>query len=1091
MKPNRYIYPLRAICVLLAMVVSITGLVEAAQDSPKKLAFRTSKRALLVLTPKTTMRVVVEENTDEGWVPLVVRHLTSVTRRSNLLRIDLPRSISRTNLRVMGYQVDRFDADDLDGATQFEEDLGVVDISGRGTGAVIMASNGTTNALTTATTADQPKRDTSIVEESDIWKIIGNKLFFFNQYRGLQAFDLSDPASPVRTGTMRLAASGEQFYSLNADGSSLALLGRSSTGGRSAPVLYSVSVAAGKPKLESKLELGGAYVIDSRLVGDRLYTLIKGLDAYTGYPEYNYVSGDLRLVTVSLEGTPSILDDQNLAAGNLGFASHSLQIDGGKLLVSITETEGKSYWGITSSKISVFDVTNPSGIPEPEKILTPKGFVSDKFKMSVMNGHLAVTSITDSYGNFATPASQTWVEMFPLTGNAATSNGAVELVSARGERLHATRYDNNRAYVVTFRNTDPLFIVDLSVPALPEVKGELIIPGWSTYLKVQGDRLLSVGVEDWKVAVSLFDVSNPTLPTMISRVYPGAEGHSSWSEANYDEKAVEYDAASGLLAVPFQSWTSTGYISAIQQITVGRDTLTLGSTIDHGTNAARRGNMINGSFVSISGQQMIVTNATTSSVEAQLTLAWRVDEATPIGDFLAQIEQGPEVYSNNWWGWGIRAVSFWGSTAKPVLRISAKADPDDLLAELALGTEGVAGFTVQGSKLFIAQFVTINADTFLRTRVIQVDARGIASQIAMIDHKVNPEIYSSLDQSKLSALWANPTTLTWLTPVAQYRSWPWYYWGNNVMTADRPILISIGDAAQTTTGTPQLARTSKTSPVVKEPTKTRQPLAHICTILNAPSANPTAGRNRIIRGGEATPSEIGAAYAGGGFVMFSYQGERAVKNGDELSSKRSWWLQVLDLRDTAKITARAPTQIPAKLISINQVDGQGAILLTGTNTWGYENGVHSHTISIAAAAYDGVDAFELDRWESSNAQGSYTTFTADGTRAFVCEANPADISTALVSTVTFDATANKLTKTGSLQFPGHSGSYSVKALQGLLLASRYGYLDTALIGVNGELTSLKTYEAPTSLWLPVDRATADDRYIYLPALDYGVELIER
>ena len=1080
--------PLHALLAMLVLLVATPGSAGSATNTPTTLAFRASKKALLVLAPKTTMRVVVEENTDEGWVPLLVEHLSGVARRSNLITIDLPRVIGRAKLRVLGYKVDRFDAEDLDGATEFEEDVGLVDDNAvTDINGTLLLTGNTASTLTTngaATTTNgvvQPARDTSVVVESDIWKIIGDKLFFFNQYRGLQAFDLSDPAHPVKTGTMRLAASGEQFYSLTPDGSRLALLGRSSTGGRSVPVLYSVSVTAGKPKLSGKLDLGGAYVLDSRLVGDRLYALVKGLDSHTGYPDYTYLPGDLRLVTLSLEGVASILDDQRIPAPFLWYSANSLQIDGGKLLVSTTETATKTSWDITRSKVTVFDITNASGIPALEKVLEPKGFVSDKFKMAVVNGHLAVTSVTNSYGNFATPQSETWVEMFPLSGSATAAIGGVELVSARGERLYATRYDGNRAYVVTFRNTDPLFIVDLTVASAPEVKGELVIPGWSTYLQPHGDRLLSVGVENWKVAVSLFDVSDSAKPTLLSRVYPGTDGYYSWSEANYDEKAVEYDAKSGLLAVPFQSWSNNGYISAMQQITVGRDVLTLGAAIDHGTNAARRGNMINGRFVSISGQQMLVTNATTSSLEAQLTLAWRVDNAVPIGSFLAQIEQGPELYSNYWWGWSSRGISLWGSTAKPVLRVSAKADPDDLVSELSLGTEGVAGFAVRDSKLFIGQFVTINEDTFLRTRVIQVDAQGKSSQTAMTDQKVDPEIAASLDQSKLTALWPNSTTLAWLTPVTQYRGWPWYYWGGVV---SMPLQLSTGTVLLT-----QASTRSTKSQEVTEPAKTRQPLAHICTILKADTASPTAGRNRIIRGGEASAMEIGNAYAAGGFVMLSYQDERTVKSGDDLRTKRGWWLQALDLRDNARITARQRTPIPAKLISINQVDSQGAILLTATNTWDYQQS--SYAVSIAAAAYDGVDVFELDRWESTNAQGSYTTFTADGTRAFVCEADPANSSTALLSTVTFDSTANKLSKAGSLPLAGHSGQYTVKAVQGQLFASRYGYLETATIGANGQLGSLKTYEAPSNLWLPVDRATADDRFIYLPALDYGVELIER
>ena len=1074
--------------IFVASLIAFAAPFTSANEAGKPLLFRVSKDAMVILAPKSIKRVAVEENTEEGWVPLLVKHLNVTPRRGDFLSVRLPRVIAKPKLRVLGFTTDRFEPSDVDGATNFEEELVTSSSGGPLTGSGYVSINGGVNLTTSMATSNtltlsgvgQPQRDTSVVVESDIWKIVGTKLYFFNQYRGLQAFDLSDPLHPQKTGTMRLAASGEQFYALDAEGSRLALLGRSSTGGRSVPVLYVVNVVDGRPTLDTKLDLGGAYVIDSRLVGDRLYALIKDQDIYSGYPTYSYTPGEIRLATVGLDGTPSILDSATVGSGNLWYGSQALQIDGGKLLVSIAKVQGEtSFWGITQSSIGVFDIGSSSGVPVLEKTLAPKGYVSDKFKMAVMNGHLAVTSVTESYGNFATASSQTWVEMFALSGNDTDAIGSVELVSARGERLYATRYDANRAYVVTFRNTDPLFIVDLSVPAAPEVKGELVIPGWSTYLQPHGDRLISVGVEDWKVAVSLFDVSNPASPSLLSRVYPGAAGYYSWSEANYDEKAVEYDAAQSLLAVPFQSWTSTGYVSAIQQITVSRDSLTLGAAVEHGNNSARRGNIINGHFVSISGQQLIVSDALTATTEAQLTLAWRVDQVYPVGNFLAQIEQGPIPSSN--YGWFLRSL-FFGPASKPMLRISQKADPDALASELSLGAEAILGVSVSGSRIFLAQIVAINADTFLRTRIIDVAADGTAMQSAMIDQKIDPEIASSLDQNKVTALWPSGSTLAWLTPIDTFR-WTLWYWGGPIYITSAPIIV------QSTALTTVRDAGKTLSVAAKESAKTRQAIAHICTVVVATTNSPVAGKNRIIRGGEVSPDTIGEAFASAGFVMFGYHDERIIQRGNDTHTQRNWWLQALDLRDDTRIIARNRTRLPAKLISINQVDAQGAILLTGASTWNYQR--LSYETTITANAYDGVDAFELDRWESASAQGSYTLFTADSTRAFVAEANPIDPSTSIASTITFDPLSKKLSKTGSMALSGSVGQYTLNAASGLLFASRYGFLETAVIGPDGTLLSPKTYEAPSNLWLPVDRATADDNSIYVPALDYGVELLER
>lgn len=79
-----------------------------------------------------------------------------------------------------------------------------------------------------------------------------------------------------------------------------------------------------------------------------------------------------------------------------------------------------------------------------------------------------------------------------------------------------------RAYAITYNQTDPLFVLDLSDPAYPEQRGELHMPGFMFHLEPHGDRLLGLGVDrndaQGSLNVSLFDVSDPDDPIMLKRV---------------------------------------------------------------------------------------------------------------------------------------------------------------------------------------------------------------------------------------------------------------------------------------------------------------------------------------------------------------------------------------------------------------------------------------------------------------------------------------------------------------------------------------------------------------------------------------------
>lgn len=129
---------------------------------------------------------------------------------------------------------------------------------------------------------------------------------------------------------------------------------------------------------------------------------------------------------------------------------------------------------------------------------------------------------------------------------------------AKGESIYAARFMGDTAYLVTFYQTDPLFVIDLSDPTAPKVTGELKIPGFSNYLHPYSENLL-IGVgQDGTAAganghlkISLFDVSDKQNPKEISKaVYSGSS--VSTSPVQNTHKAFLTVRESGEFAIPVQ-----------------------------------------------------------------------------------------------------------------------------------------------------------------------------------------------------------------------------------------------------------------------------------------------------------------------------------------------------------------------------------------------------------------------------------------------------------------------------------------------------------------------------------------------------------
>ncbi len=159
-----------------------------------------------------------------------------------------------------------------------------------------------------------------------------------------------------------------------------------------------------------------------------------------------------------------------------------------------------------------------------------------------------------------------------------------------GETIYAVRFVEDRGYVVTFRQTDPLYALDLSDPADIRVLGELHVPGFSEYMHPLGDHhLLTIGQDaddDGRtdgVALQIFDVSDATSPKQAAKY---TFGGFSWSEAGYNHKAFTFvkdyfDGGDDLLLFPLVTY-EPDYKSGLEvfRISEGEGFSHLGS-IDH------------------------------------------------------------------------------------------------------------------------------------------------------------------------------------------------------------------------------------------------------------------------------------------------------------------------------------------------------------------------------------------------------------------------------------------------------------------------------------------------------------------------------
>ncbi len=528
------------------------------------------------------------------------------------------------------------------------------------------------------------------IEEADVIKVDGKRLYALSRYAGIGVIDITDPDHMKMLGRKRTDGMPFEMYVRNG----VAYVMLTNFGkwepSQGAWVATSEIVALdlhdpSNIKEVSHFDVPGD-ISDSRLVGDALY-----LVTY----ENGYCWGCS--TTPSTIVTSFTIGESITQADRLVFSSGDKSYSGWKRSVSATDQHlyiAGPEWGWTAqskngqSVIDVVDITDPTGKLRRGASVPVAGQVNNRWQMDEYKGVLRVVSQFGNGWGGANNSNDPLVQTFAVaSATSITPLGQTAIKLPKPESLRSVRFDGTRGYAITAEQTDPLFTIDLSDPAKPRQAGELTMPGFVIHMEPRGDRLIGFGYDDTRMAnakpaVSLFDVSNIGSPKLIKRVSFGA----SWGQYAEDQdrihKSVQVLDDQGLVLVPFASygrWDNGGCIkgqSGIQLIDYAHDDLTLrGVAPQYGM--PRRALIANGRLLAVSDRNVTsfdITSRDNPTKTSELDMSNPAYRMVEVGDKVASI-------TSDWW------------SGEPLLSLTPKSGED----AQSVGKVSLAGFAATDS----------------------------------------------------------------------------------------------------------------------------------------------------------------------------------------------------------------------------------------------------------------------------------------------------------------------------------------------------------------------------------------------------------
>lgn len=450
-------------------------------------------------------------------------------------------------------------------------------------------------------------------------------------------------------------------------------------------------------------------IADSRIVGDILY-----LATYENASCYGCASSPRTMVTSFDVSSPAEMRQVDHAA----FESGAHYVDWGTsgYKRSVIATSERMYVGgpgdaapsyqddgTDEGVIDVLDITDPRGVLGRGAHISTRGAILSRWQMDEKDGVLRVISQRGS-GYTVNGIGSPEVQTFHIWNTRSLqAMGSTSLRLPRQEGLKSVRFDGQRAYAITFNETDPLFVIDLADEAAPRQRGELHMPGWVFHLEPRGDRVVGLGLDRndplGNLNVSLFDVADMDSPRMLARVAFGSTAYTNDGAIVSYELPEDQDRIQkafrifedGLVAVPFSGGQASangagceGQGGGVQLIDWSGDTLTKQVMLPVAGNPRRA--LLN------QGELLAVSDSNVTSFDLA-----RRDVALKTADLvIGSCETRPVGVSGGWRG-GDRATVFADDAPRYDLRcaaagVGARAGAGgSLWAGLGVGLAAVAG----------------------------------------------------------------------------------------------------------------------------------------------------------------------------------------------------------------------------------------------------------------------------------------------------------------------------------------------------------------------------------------------------------------
>ena len=340
-----------------------------------------------------------------------------------------------------------------------------------------------------------------------------------------------------------------------------------------------------EPQNIREVALEGHY-IDSRMIGENLYLISRKnafyYDKTEDYTILPNVKDTVIGVTKTIECTDIAYFEGTKNNNFMMVGSFNINDDEEVFIETFYGAGDLVYANEKNLYLTQSDYSNENNktiiyrfaIDKNKMILTAKGEVkgtlNNQFSMDEYEGNLRVATTStvvikpNTTEEIGDGIMRTTIGEFTTTNNLYVLNENLEEIGkienlANDERIYSVRFIGNIGYIVTFKQIDPLFVIDLSEPTNPTVKGELKIPGYSSYLHPYDEsHIIGIGyntkdnghggVTNASMKMSMFDVSNLENPKEIFNTDIG--GEYATSEIIYNHKALFYKKSENLIGFP-------------------------------------------------------------------------------------------------------------------------------------------------------------------------------------------------------------------------------------------------------------------------------------------------------------------------------------------------------------------------------------------------------------------------------------------------------------------------------------------------------------------------------------------------------------